>query len=161
MKFQCSIRFHGLSPIRNISYLLPMCCSFWEKCINSQKNGLGCSTPLNQKLKVPQHCNNHIHPLITENLKLNMDFYSGPRDSRCGAVPFLDRLIVWHWLCYILSIRTTGGYLVTSVTVVRPSLCNSRTGWLLNIQQILVWSCWYRLVYFDFVQQLVQPSWLL
>ena len=23
-----------------------MCCSFWEKCINSQKNGLGCSTPL-------------------------------------------------------------------------------------------------------------------
>ena len=46
MKFQCSIRFHGLSPIRNISYLLPMCCSFWEKCINSQKNGLGCSTPL-------------------------------------------------------------------------------------------------------------------
>ena len=33
-------------PIRNISYLLPMCCSFWEKCINSQKTGLGCSTPL-------------------------------------------------------------------------------------------------------------------
>ena len=49
MKFQCSIRFHGLSPIRNISYLLPMCCSFWEKCINSQKNGLGCSTPLKNK----------------------------------------------------------------------------------------------------------------
>ena len=48
MKFQCSIMFHGLSPIRNISYLLPMCCSFWEKCINSQKNGLGCSTPLNE-----------------------------------------------------------------------------------------------------------------
>ena len=23
-----------------------MCCSFWEKCINSQKTGLGCSTPL-------------------------------------------------------------------------------------------------------------------
>ena len=33
-------------PIRNISYLLPMCCSFWEKCKNSQKTGLGCSTPL-------------------------------------------------------------------------------------------------------------------
>ena len=33
-------------PIRNISYLLPMCCSFWEQCINSQKTGLGCSTPL-------------------------------------------------------------------------------------------------------------------
>ena len=32
-------------PIRNISYLLPMCCSFWEKCINSQKTGLVCSTP--------------------------------------------------------------------------------------------------------------------
>ena len=33
-------------PIRNMSYLLPMCCSFWEKCRNSQKTGLGCSTPL-------------------------------------------------------------------------------------------------------------------
>ena len=50
MKFQCSIRFHGLSPIRNISYLLPVCCSFWEKCLNSQKYGLGCSTPLSQYL---------------------------------------------------------------------------------------------------------------
>ena len=34
-------------PVRNISYLLPMCCSFWEKCKNSPKTGLGCSTPLN------------------------------------------------------------------------------------------------------------------
>ena len=33
-------------PIRNISYLLPMCCSFWEKCKNSPKTSLGCSTPL-------------------------------------------------------------------------------------------------------------------
>ena len=33
-------------PIKNISYLLPMCCSFWEKCKNSPKTGLGCSTPL-------------------------------------------------------------------------------------------------------------------
>ena len=33
-------------PIRNISYLLPMCCSFLEKCKNSPKTGLGCSTPL-------------------------------------------------------------------------------------------------------------------
>ena len=44
--------------IRNIFYLLPMCCSFWEKCKNSPKTGLGCSTPLNQLhvarvLKVP------------------------------------------------------------------------------------------------------------
>ena len=36
-------------PIRNTSYLLPMCCSFWEKCINSQKNDQGCSTPLKAK----------------------------------------------------------------------------------------------------------------
>ena len=35
-------------PIRNISYLLPMCFSLWEKCKNSPKTGLGCSTPLNQ-----------------------------------------------------------------------------------------------------------------
>ena len=38
-------------PIRNISFLLPMCCNFWEKCINSQKTGLGCSTPLNNCFK--------------------------------------------------------------------------------------------------------------
>ena len=37
-------------PIRNTSYLLPMCCSFWEKCINSQKTGQRCSTPLNSIL---------------------------------------------------------------------------------------------------------------
>ena len=33
-------------PIRNISYLSPMCCNFWEKCMNSHKIGQGCSTPL-------------------------------------------------------------------------------------------------------------------
>ena len=33
-------------PIRNISYLSPMCCSFWEKFKNSPKSALGCSTPL-------------------------------------------------------------------------------------------------------------------
>ena len=33
-------------PIRNISYLLPMCCSFGGKCKNSPKTGMGCSTPL-------------------------------------------------------------------------------------------------------------------
>ena len=47
MKFQCSIRFPEMLPIRNTSYLLPICCSFWEKCKNSPKAGLGCSTPLN------------------------------------------------------------------------------------------------------------------
>ena len=40
------ITFPEMLPIRNISYLLPMCCSFWEKCKNSPKTGLGCSTPL-------------------------------------------------------------------------------------------------------------------
>ena len=49
MKFQCSIRFPGMSPIRNVSYLLPMCYSVLEKCINSKtKHGQGCSTPLNR-----------------------------------------------------------------------------------------------------------------
>ena len=42
-------------PIRNISYLLPMCCSFWEKCKNSPKTGLGCSTPLSQVNRVLRH----------------------------------------------------------------------------------------------------------
>ena len=38
-------------PIRNISYLLPMCCSFWQKCKNSPKTALGCSTPLSTLCK--------------------------------------------------------------------------------------------------------------
>ena len=37
------IRFLGMLPIRNISYLPPMCYNFWEKCINSHKIGQGCS----------------------------------------------------------------------------------------------------------------------
>ena len=37
-------------PIRNISYLLPMCCSFWEKCKSNPKTGLRCSTPLKRKV---------------------------------------------------------------------------------------------------------------
>ena len=31
-----------------------MCCSFWEKCKNSPKTGLGCSTPL--------RCENNVEP---------------------------------------------------------------------------------------------------
>ena len=42
-------------PIRNISYLLPMCCSFWEKCKNSPKTSLGCSTPLKLLTSVSVH----------------------------------------------------------------------------------------------------------
>ena len=38
-------------PIRNISNLSPMCCNFWEKCINSHKIGQGCSTPLSLEPK--------------------------------------------------------------------------------------------------------------
>ena len=38
-------------PIRNTSYLLPICCSFWEKCKNSPKTGLGCSTPLKMQIQ--------------------------------------------------------------------------------------------------------------
>ena len=37
-------------PIRTISYLLPLCCSFWEKFKNSPKSALGCSTPLMSKM---------------------------------------------------------------------------------------------------------------
>ena len=33
-------------PFRNISYLSPMCCNFWEKSVNSHKTGQRCSTPL-------------------------------------------------------------------------------------------------------------------
>ena len=43
------IRFPEMLPIRSISYLLSMCCSFWEKCKNSPKTGRGCSTPLRLK----------------------------------------------------------------------------------------------------------------
>ena len=56
MKFQCSIRFPEILPIRNISYLLPICCSFWENCKNSPKTDLGCSTPLNVYIFVFSIC---------------------------------------------------------------------------------------------------------
>ena len=39
-------------PLRNIPYLSPMCCNFWEKCTNSHKSGLGCSTPLSKTSKL-------------------------------------------------------------------------------------------------------------
>ena len=38
-------------PIKNISYLSPMSCNFWERCINSHIIGQGCSTPLNMLKK--------------------------------------------------------------------------------------------------------------
>ena len=50
VKFQCNNKFPEMLPIRNISYLLPMCCSFWEKCKNSPKTDLGCSTPLSTSI---------------------------------------------------------------------------------------------------------------
>ena len=71
MKFQGSIRFHGLSPIRNISYLLQMCCSFWEKCINSPKKWSGVQYPL-KHLRPPKLMHiwreflNWIHPPMQE-----------------------------------------------------------------------------------------------
>ena len=40
------VRFLRMLPIRNMSYLSPMCCHFWEKYTNSHKVGLGCSTSL-------------------------------------------------------------------------------------------------------------------
>ena len=54
-------------PIRNISYLLPMCYSFWEKYKNSPKTGLGCSTPLkkqrgNWEAKWPDEQNEKLGP---------------------------------------------------------------------------------------------------
>ena len=50
-------------PIRNIPYLWPMCCRFWEKWKNSPKPCLGCSTPL---LK-----------LLAQRLVLYFVFFSG------------------------------------------------------------------------------------
>ena len=40
------LRVLRMLPTRSISYLSPMCFNFWEKCTNSHKTGLGCSTPL-------------------------------------------------------------------------------------------------------------------
>ena len=43
-----------------------MCCSFSEKCINSPKTDLGCSTPLNYKQI--EHKNNLKLHIIKSNL---------------------------------------------------------------------------------------------
>ena len=41
------ISFSGmLSIIKKHILLVPMCCTFWEICINSRKTGQGCSNPL-------------------------------------------------------------------------------------------------------------------
>ena len=55
-------------PIKNISYLLPMCCSFWEKCKNSPKTGMGCSTPLTNKM-LNFFWISHLH-LVLQNKKV-------------------------------------------------------------------------------------------
>ena len=34
-----------------ISYFSPICCNYWDKCINSHKIGQGCSTPLKRYKK--------------------------------------------------------------------------------------------------------------
>ena len=39
------IMFLGMLPERNLSYLSPMCCNFWEKYINSHKIGQGAVPP--------------------------------------------------------------------------------------------------------------------
>ena len=41
-----AVRFPGMLPIRNISYLLPMCCSLWEKMQKQSKNWPGVQYPL-------------------------------------------------------------------------------------------------------------------
>ena len=97
----------GMLPIRNISYLLPMCCSFWEKCINSQKSGLGCSTPLkdvwnnNEMLGIILFCGYHtsLYPAQT--------FASKSQNVANGIT-----LVNWgHWKKYCsLTLKNLVGY---------------------------------------------------
>ena len=57
-------------PIKNISYLLPMCCSFWEKCNNSPKTDLGCSTPLKIFLFVFGIYRQYVYNIIVIQLRI-------------------------------------------------------------------------------------------
>ena len=68
------IRFPEMLPVRNIFYLLPMCCIFWEKCKNSPKPGLGCSTPF-KGLKT-FFMNVHFKYFVKESLRVK---YSLPK----------------------------------------------------------------------------------
>ena len=111
MKFQCSIRFPGMLPIGNISYLLPMCCSFWEKCINSQKTGQGCSTPLTwlQVSKCRNFWNTESDSLWINSLASNNNFTFknmvweaqsvSTKTYHCqDASPIWTKEIVFQWL---------------------------------------------------------------
>ena len=73
-------------PIRNISYLLPMCCSFWEKCKNSPKTGLGCSTPLRliackTRAQIITVCETWFDESVTDN-EISIPNYSVIRKDR-------------------------------------------------------------------------------
>ena len=94
-------------PIRNISYLLSMCCSFWEKCKNSTKTGLGCSTPLILRISLPDiHSNDKI---CIYNLDLQITWYKCSNvnircfhcilaNFRLVAITYLNTFacMIWH-----------------------------------------------------------------
>ena len=107
-------------PIRKISYLLPMCCSFWEKCKNSKKTGLGCSTPL---IRLVTECSNLFIDLIDNEALSFKNAYCAPNItsqdiqvwcsckfyiSNCIILPDLDvmkiallKAILGVWWCAI------------------------------------------------------------
>ena len=75
-------------PIRNIPYLLPMCCSFWEKYKNSSKTGLGCSTPL---IKLDNYSQSII--AASNLIAMSGGFPSGPQSGKSGASKYVPIVI--------------------------------------------------------------------
>ena len=83
-------------PIRNISYLLSMCCSFWEKCKNSPKTGLGCSTPLS--IRVPNVERGRI--VYSRRCRRHSHISSEPKDNRVMITTHIGQ----PWKCFSIGV---------------------------------------------------------
>ena len=97
-------------PIRNISYLLPISCSFWEKCKNSPKTDLGCSTPLSK---------------LDANIKgaAHTGWYHTYRVSNCVNCAFIDPV-----RCHLGSMAVRSLRIVCATSAYADAKCLHRFG---------------------------------
>ena len=107
-------------PIRNISYLLPMCCSFWEKCKNSPKTGLGCSTPLSVDIVQNSYRDNVswkfvitsgkgswcAHGLLRRWMCTSTLYQKLSQTSMISHIRFDQLFLFFYFLCWLNSFNT-------------------------------------------------------
>ena len=94
-------------PIKNISYLLPMCCSFWGKCNNSPKTDLGCSTPL----------------MLTNTIRFMSKMLPGLGTEQCVALYSYSRLSYTCSTDFVSFVTRQRFCLIRSVCFMSISVC--------------------------------------